>query len=137
MSAPSARADRSSLPWAGAVPYAQSITVQGPLVFTAGQGAFDDAGELVPGDVASQTRLAFANLEAVLAAAGTGLDGVVSMTVFLARAEDFAAFKAVRAETFSAPLPALTTVRCDLLEPGMLVEVNAVAVVGAVREAGH
>ena len=75
-------------------------------------------------------RQTFTNLRTVLESVGASLETVVSQTVYLARADDFAAFKAVRSEFFAAPFPAATTLRVDLLEPGMLIELTAVAAVG-------
>jgi len=58
------------------------------LVFTAGQGPLDEAGNLVgPGDLVAQTRRALANLEATLAEAGATPDDVVKTTVYVVAAE--------------------------------------------------
>ena len=65
-------------------PYSQA-TVVGDFVFTAGQIALDPATmELVSGEVVEQTEQVFANLKAVLEAAGTELGNVVKTTVYLA-----------------------------------------------------
>jgi len=131
---PYVRTDRTALPWAGSVDFSQSVVTDAPLVFAAGQGPFGDDGALVGlGDPAVQIRTAFENLATVLEAAGASLATIVSQTVYLARAEDFPVFKAVRREVLSPPFPAATTLRVDLLEPGMLVEISAVAAVGAAR----
>jgi 2-iminobutanoate/2-iminopropanoate deaminase len=131
---PYARTDRSALPWAGTVDFSQTVVTNAPLVFAAGQGPFGDDGGLVGlDDPAAQIRKAFANLAAVLEAAGASLATIVSQTVYLARAEDFPVFKAVRREVLSPPFPAATTLRVDLLETGMLDEIIAIAAVGAER----
>jgi 2-iminobutanoate/2-iminopropanoate deaminase len=69
----------------------------------------------------------------VLEDASASLATIVTQTVYLARAEDFPVFKAVRREVLSEPFPAATTLRVDLLEAGMLVEISAIAAVGVVR----
>jgi 2-iminobutanoate/2-iminopropanoate deaminase len=125
---------RGGLPWAGGVDFSQAVVTNAPLVFAAGQGPFGPDGSLVgAGDPEQQIRLAFQNLATVLEDAGASLATIVTQTVYLARAEDFPVFKAVRREVLSEPFPAATTLRVDLLEPGMLVEISAVAAVGAAR----
>jgi enamine deaminase RidA (YjgF/YER057c/UK114 family) len=132
-----ARAEGRSLPWAPTVDFSQAVVTNAPVVFTSGQGPFGPDGSVVGiGDPAVQIRQTFENLRMVLQAVGASLETVLAQTVFLARAEDFAVFKDVRREFFREPFPAATTLRVDLLEPEMLVELNATAAVGAPREAG-
>lgn len=127
-------AERHCLPWAQSVDFSQAVVTDAELVFTAGQGPFGADGELVGlGDPEAQIRQTFANLQAVLESVGAALDTVISQTVYLSRAEDFPVFKAVRRELFRPPFPAATTLRVDLLEPGMLIELTAVAAVGVAR----
>jgi 2-iminobutanoate/2-iminopropanoate deaminase len=131
---PHVSAERHCLPWAHTVDFSQAVVTDAELVFTAGQGPFDADGALVGiGDPEAQMRQTFSNLRTVLEAVGASLESVVSQTVYLARADDFAAFKAVRREFFAPPFPAATTLRVDLLEPGMLIELTAVAAVGVPR----
>jgi len=131
---PYATAERRCLPWAPTVDFSQAVVTDAPLGFTAGQGPFAEDGSLVgAGDPEAQIRQTFANLATVLEAVGASLASIVSLTVYLARAEDFPVFKAVRAEVLAPPFPAATTLRVDLLEPGMLVELTAVAAIGADR----
>jgi len=111
-------------------PYAQAI-LSGGLVFTAGQlGVDPETGQLADG-VAAQTTRALANLQAVLRAAGADLDTVVKTTVFLAEMADFAAMNEVYATWFGATVPARSTVAVRGLPLGALVEIEAVAGVGA------
>lgn len=127
-------AERHCLPWAAAVDFSQAVVTNAPLVATAGQGPFGPDGSIVgAGDPAAQMRQTFQNLSTVLEAVGASLDTVVSQTVYLARAEDFYTFKRVRREFLSEPFPAATTLRVDLLEPDMLIELTAVAAVGVPR----
>jgi 2-iminobutanoate/2-iminopropanoate deaminase len=127
-------ARRGALPWAAGVDFSPAVVTNAPLVFAAGQGPFGEDGSLVgPGDPETQIRVAFQNLATVLEDAGASLETIVTQTVYLARAEDFPVFKAVRREVLSEPFPAATTLRVDLLEPGMLVEISAIAAVGAAR----
>jgi 2-iminobutanoate/2-iminopropanoate deaminase len=129
-----AHAERRCLPWAPTVGFSQAVVTNAPVAFTSGQGPFGDDGSLVgEGDPEAQIRQTFHNLRRVLESVGASLDSVLTMTVYLARAEDFDLFREIRAQTFSEPYPAVTTLRGELLEPGMLVELNATAAVGATR----
>ncbi|ADB50694.1 RidA family protein [Conexibacter woesei] len=133
-SEPFAIAERRCLPWAPAVDFSQALVTNAPLVLTAGQGPFGADGSIVAvGDPAGQMRQTFQNLSTVLEAVGASLASVVSQTVYLARAEDFEVFKSVRREFYAPPFPAATTLRVDLLEPAMLIELTAVAAVGVER----
>lgn len=107
-------------------PYSQAVKVGG-LVFTSGQIALTPAGEMLTGDVAAQTKQVLANLAAVLAAAGSGLDRVVKTTIFLAEMDDFATVNAVYAEAFGDHKPARSTVAVKTLPKNALVEIEAVA----------
>src|SRR3954465_3168345 len=87
-------------------PYSQAIAIEG-LIFTAGQVALDpNGGELVGRTTAEQTEQVFANLKAVLAAAGTSLSAVVKTTVYLADMAAFAQMNEVYAKHFGAHKPA-------------------------------
>jgi 2-iminobutanoate/2-iminopropanoate deaminase len=102
------------------------VVVSGDLVFTAGQVAFDEEGQLVPGGIAEQTGRALDNLEACLEAAGCGLDDVVKVTAFLADLADFKAFNEAYGKRFAGAPPARSTVGVDL-PGGILVEIEAIA----------
>ena len=109
-------------------PYSQAI-VNDNLVFTAGQVALDPkSGELVGRSTAEQTEQVFANLKAVLAAAGTSLQNVVKTTVYLADMADFPQMNEVYAKHFGAHKPARSTVQAAGLPKGARVEIDAVAV---------
>jgi 2-iminobutanoate/2-iminopropanoate deaminase len=108
-------------------PYSQGIVAQG-FVFVAGQGAADAVtGELAEG-IEDQTERALRNVEAILAAAGSSLAHAVKISVFLAELGDFPAMNAVYESLVPEPRPVRTTVEAGL-PPGLLVEIDAVAVV--------
>ena len=130
------RALPNPFPWAADYQYSQSVLSEGELVFTAGQGGFGDDGVVISDDAVEQIRRAFANVDAALRAGGASLETIVKMTVFLADASLYDAFKTVRAELFSPPYPASTAlVAGGFLFDGMLVEIDAVARVGEARTA--
>jgi 2-iminobutanoate/2-iminopropanoate deaminase len=103
----------------------------GGLLFLSGAIAVDGEGRLVGGDdVVAQARQVFANLEAVLAAAGAGFGDVVKVTVYLTDVDDRAAVNELRKERFGAARPASTLIEVSRLAvPGARIEVDAVAVV--------
>jgi len=108
-------------------PYSQAIRA-GSLLFCSGQIPLDPAtGSLVDGDIAAQTRQVFANITAILQAAGTSLDRVVKTTVFLADMNDFAAMNEVYATYFSSPAPARSTIQAARLPRDARVEIDVIA----------
>ena len=106
-------------------PYS-SVVVDGELVYTAGQVAFDEEGKLVPGGIEEQAQRALDNLAACLRAAGASLEDVLKVNVYLADLADFPGLNAVYSEFFPQPYPARTTVGVTL-PAGLLVEIEAVA----------
>lgn len=109
--------------------FSQAVRV-GPTVWVSGQVGYGAEG--IPESVEAQSRLAFENLRAVLAEAGATLADVVELTTYHVSMDDFGAFAAVKSEFVDAPFPAWTAVGVEALaEPGLLVEIRAVAVVGS------
>ena len=103
------------------------IVAEGRFVYVSGQGPLRD-GEVTGDTIEEQTQIVLANVAAVLESAGAGLADVVQCRVFLADTADFRAMDGVYAQVFPAPLPARTTVGVALPLPGMLVEIDCVAV---------
>jgi reactive intermediate/imine deaminase len=104
----------------------------GGLLFVSGCVPVDGEGRLVPGDVVAQARQVFANIGAVLEAAGAGFGDVVKVTVFLTDIDDRPAVNTVRREVFGDARPASTLVEVSKLAiPGARIEVEAVAVADA------
>jgi 2-iminobutanoate/2-iminopropanoate deaminase len=119
------RTDNAPAPFQGA-PYSQAIRT-GDYVFVSGQiGLNPDHGELT-GSIEEQTEQVFANLAAILAEAGTGLDRLVKTTVFLADFDDFAAMNEVYAGHVGDSPPARSTVEVSALPSGAKVEIEAIA----------
>ena len=107
-------------------PYSQAVR-HGNLVFLSGQVALDPtSGDLVEGGAGAQTRQVFRNLEAVCAAAGGTLDGILKLNIYLTDLGNFATVNEIMAETFSAPYPARATIGVAALPLGAEVEVEAV-----------
>jgi len=107
----------------------QAVKV-GHLLYTGGQlGRNPKTGKYVGSDITSQARQAIENLKVVLAAAGTSLENVVKVTVFVRDLEDMPAFNEVYYEYFTANPPARTGVQVAGLAAGALCEFDAVAVI--------
>jgi 2-iminobutanoate/2-iminopropanoate deaminase len=110
-------------------PYSQGI-VAGNFLFTAGQIALDPAtGQVVQGDVTAQTERVLTNLTAVLESAGTSWADVVKTTVYLQDMADFPRVNEVYGRMIGDARPARSTVQVSGLPRGVLVEIDAVAVV--------
>lgn len=110
-------------------PYSQAI-ITGNLLFTAGQIALDPAtGQIVQGDVTVQTERVMRNLGAVLESAGAAWADVVKTTVYLQDMADFPRVNEVYGRMIGDARPARSTVQVAGLPRGVLVEIDAVAVV--------
>ena len=120
------RTDAAPATGAGA-PYSQAI-VAGDLVFVSGQVPIDPGtGALVDGDVTAQTERIFANLAAVLEAAGSGLDRMIKTTVFLVDLAEFGEMNEAYRAAVSDPPPARSTVEVAALPAGARIEIDCVA----------
>ena len=108
-------------------PYSQAMSVDG-WVFCSGQIPIDPStGELVEGDIASQTDQVLKNLRAVLEAAGGSLSSVVKTTVFLSDMDTFGGMNEVYAQHFGDHRPARAAVAVRTLPKNVDVEIEAVA----------
>jgi 2-iminobutanoate/2-iminopropanoate deaminase len=108
-------------------PYSQAVRA-GQLLFVSGQVPLDPAtGQIVAGDIETQTRRVFDNLAAVLKAGGRSFADVVRTTVFLADMNDFTAVNDVYGTYFSAPYPARATVQVARLPKDARVEIDVIA----------
>jgi 2-iminobutanoate/2-iminopropanoate deaminase len=107
------------------------ITEGGRIVWLAGMGGTTDAdGKPIP-DFAGQTRRAFQNIDATLKQAGGTLADVVTMTVFIRNQSDGDEFVKIRGEVFKSGFPASALITAkDFAVPQLLVEIQAVAVIG-------
>jgi 2-iminobutanoate/2-iminopropanoate deaminase len=113
--------------------YADAVRA-GDLLFVSGCVPVDGEGRLVGGDdVVAQTEQVFANIGAVLAAAGASARDVVKVTVYLTDIDDRPAINPVRQRFFGDARPASTLVEVSKLAvPGAKLEIEAIAVLANV-----
>lgn len=109
-------------------PYSQAVGTQGGhLVFLSGQiGLEPGTGELVSENFEGQVRQSFANMKAVVEAAGGTLDDVVKLTLFLTDLSKFASANAIMSEIIPQPYPARSTLGVASLPKGAQFEVEAI-----------
>ena len=120
------RTEAAPAPFQGA-PYSQAIKAGG-LLFVSGQVALQPgASEPVSDTIGEQTDQVFANLRAILEAAGSSLDRIVKTTVYLTDLGDFAAMNEVYKQYVGELPPARATIEVSKLPAGSLVEIEAIA----------
>ena len=109
-------------------PYNQAVIINN-LVYTSGQIPVDpQTNTLKQGGIAEQTRLVLNNLKTVLEGAGSSLEKIVKVTVFLKNMNDFAAMNTIYSDFFKAETaPARSTIEVARLPKDALVEIEAVA----------
>ena len=106
----------------------------GDWITVSGQVALKDGQVVGLGDAAAQARQCFANIETVLAEAGASLGDVVSLRCFLTDKSAYGGYAEVKNMLFKDKSPASTTVIISaLLIPALLMEVEAVAVMGKLK----
>lgn len=111
-------------------PYSQGIASdEGELICTAGQIALEPGrSELCSDDVEDQTRRALQNVKAILDEAGSGIDQVIKVTIFLVDMNDYARVNKVYQEFFTEPpYPARSVVEVARLPMDALVEIEAIS----------
>jgi 2-iminobutanoate/2-iminopropanoate deaminase len=110
--------------------YSQGVTA-GPFVFVSGTTGVDPATGALAGDtVQAQTRQALANCEAVLRAAGAGLEDVVEVGILLSLPEDFEGLNEEYARWFGSEPPTRYVAKLGVDMPGLLVSIRMTAHVG-------
>jgi 2-iminobutanoate/2-iminopropanoate deaminase len=108
----------------------------GDLIFVCGEVPCDETGRMVGrGDIRVQTRKTMENIRVTLEHLGCAMDDIVKANVSLAEPRHFTAFNEEYAKFFTPPYPARATVGAGLAQPGMLIEVEAIAVAGAAQNA--
>ena len=110
-------------------PYSQAVEVNG-FIYTSGQIALNEKGEMVADDVENQTHQVMKNLFYVLEASGSHFNDVIKTTIFLADMNDFDKVNKIYAHYFGTHKPVRSTVAVKTLPKNALVEIDCIAVAG-------
>ncbi len=106
-------------------------TRHGNMIFLAGAGAVGADGKVVgEGDIGKQTEVTLENLKAAVTAAGGSLSDIVKTTVYLGDVRDYAGMNEVYRRYFPEGPPARATLITGFVVPGLLVEIEGIAVLG-------
>lgn len=107
-------------------PYSQGVAA-GSFLFVSGQLGMDpESGELSGPDIAGQARRALENLRQIVLAAGSDLNHVVAVDVFLTDMGNFAEFNEIYKEYFVEHRPARAVVEVSALPRGACVEIKCI-----------
>lgn len=122
----------SGAPWEAEVGYCRALRVGERVLVTGTAPVAEDGGVHAPGDAYAQTKRCLAIIEAALAELGATMADVVRTRLFVTDIERWAEIGRAHGEAFAAHPPATTMVEVRrLIDPAMLVEIEAEAVVGA------
>jgi enamine deaminase RidA (YjgF/YER057c/UK114 family) len=104
----------------------------GDTIYTSGLVAFDSDGNVIGEDVYTQAKQTFQNIEELLSSAGATMADVIKINTFLTDISQYGEFGRARTEAFPAGVPASAAYATPaLVMPALLVEVEAIAVVGS------
>ena len=107
--------------------YSQAVRAGG-LVFVSGTAPHDPAtGAIVGTTVQEQTRQCLVNIAAILEAAGSSIDNIVSVTIVLADEDDFAGMNEEYLRWFPSNPPARQGAKLPARIPGLKVSIAAIA----------
>ena len=101
-------------PGGRSLPFTKAVRA-GDFIFVSGQVPMGADGEIIEGNIATQTQQTIENVKSILQSLGLSLEHVVKATVWLADTRDFWPFNKVYLEYFGAALPARSCVRADMM----------------------
>jgi 2-iminobutanoate/2-iminopropanoate deaminase len=118
-------------------PYSQGMRT-GRFLFCSGQIPLDPkSGEIVSGDIATQTRRVMDNIAALLRAEGLTFDHIVKTTIFLTNLGDFQTVNEIYGSYFKQDPPARSTVQVSALPRGANVEIEVIAAAAEADQAAY
>ncbi len=107
-------------------PYSQAIEYNG-IIYVSGVTAIDPLAGLPIGTVEDQTEKILINIKEILETAGSSMDKILKVTIFLKDVNDFSKVNAVYDKYFEKPYPARICVEVSRIPFGALVEIDAIA----------
>ncbi len=118
-------------PWEGKIGYSRAVRV-GAVLYVSGSTAMTPSGLVGKGDPYAQTIQTFKTIEAALKQAGASLNDVVRTRIYMANIDQWQEVGRAHGEIFGNIRPATTMVEVSrLIDPDMLVEIEADAVISA------
>ncbi|GAB4116882.1 MAG: RidA family protein [Roseiflexaceae bacterium] len=119
----------SGTPWEAMAGYSRAVRV-GTTIYVSGTTASNEQGDVQhPGDAGAQATYIIRKIERALQQAGASLEDVVRTRVFIRSIDDWEVVARAHGAIFGEIRPANTLVRAEMIDPRMLVEIEAVAVV--------
>jgi 2-iminobutanoate/2-iminopropanoate deaminase len=107
-------------------PYSQAV-ISGQTVYVSGQLPIDPKTGQMPAAAADQAKQSLNNIKAILEAAGSSLEKVLRVGIFMTDLAEFGAVNEVYATFFAKDFPARSTVQVAALPRGAQIEIEAVA----------
>ena len=107
-------------------PYSQAIIYK-DMIYLSGQGAVDPStNQLTTGTIEKEARLALENIKIIMESAGSSLDNILQVNVYLTDIREYARFNDVYKDYFNGPMPARTCVEVKQLPFGLRIEIDTV-----------
>ena len=109
-------------------PYSHAV-LHGNMLFVSGQvGKHPVTGELMLGDIKTETKQVMENVKGILTDAGMDFTNIVKTTIFLTDMNDFASVNEVYGSYFTGDYPARETVQVSKLPLNVNVEISVIAI---------
>lgn len=107
-------------------PYSQAIIYK-DMIYISGQGSVDpETNQLMTGTIENESRMALENIRIIMESAGSSLDKILQVSVYLTDIRDYARFNDVYRKYFNDPMPARTCVEVRKLPFGLRIEIDTV-----------
>ncbi len=107
-------------------PYSQAV-VSGDMIFVSGQLPIQPENGFMPEGIEEQTICALKNVQAILQAAGSDMQDIVKVTVYMQDLSDFSTMNVCYANYFSPPYPARAAIQAAALPKGAKIEIDVIA----------
>jgi 2-iminobutanoate/2-iminopropanoate deaminase len=117
-----------NIPGQESLPLSGGVVAAGKTLYVSGMQGTDASGRLVAGGIGAETKAALENIAKIVKAAGFDLKDLVSVTVYLADAHEFADMNAVYRGFLPDPKPARATTQVAALVNNARIEISAIAV---------